>query len=514
MLKNKFFLLFVLATFVSNVGTWLFAVAAGWLMTDLGSSAFSVSLVQTASLLPMLLLAVPAGAIGDLYDRRRIVIISQLFLVVNTLTFAYLVLQGIASVNLLLLFTLLNGVGAAFAGPVMSAIIPQLVERKQLRTAMSFSSIAFNLARAVGPILGGLLIATYTIDLPFWIDGLSFLAVIAVLYFWQENRETDDLPPETLRLAMGASLRFLRYTPALYNSIIRAVLFFFSAGALWALMPLIARQRLGGGADLYGYLLGAAGVGAVIAGVAGNKINAVISGSRLMVVVSLLMSAGLLILGITGNSLLAITASLVAGAAWQSGFTTLITSSQYALPRWYGARGMAFFIMAMSGSLAIGSALWGALSDQTSLQVAYLVAAGVGFALIPLGLRFPVNQAENADLRAVTDYPIPKFDNEPTGCIRIVHTYQLGAANYDEAVARLRKLRNKRYRAGALKWGLLAYPGDRSRLIEFYIQYSHRELERSAHHITREDNARTEEIHDWLKKQGGTWNTDYFTVVA
>ncbi|NJC26782.1 MFS transporter [Neolewinella antarctica] len=515
MFKNKFFLLFVFATFVSNVGTWLFAVGAGWLMTDLGSSALSVSLVQTASLLPMLLLAVPAGAVGDLYDRRRIVIASQAFLVLNTLLFAYLVMVGIASVNLLLFFTLMNGVGAAFAGPVMSAIIPQLVERDRLRTAMSFSSIAFNFARAVGPILGGLLIANYTIDLPFWIDALSYVAVIVVLFSWKYKREEEgNLPPEPLRLAMGASLRFLRYTPSLYNSILRSVLFFFSAGALWALMPLVARERLGGGADLYGYLLGAAGVGAVISGVLGDKITSVINGGPLIVVVSALMSAGLLAIGITDSEVVAIMATFIAGAAWQIGFTSLITSSQYALPIWYGARGMAFFIMAMSGSLAIGSALWGALSDASSLQTAYLAAAGVGALLIPLGMRFPLNQAENADLRAVEDYPVPKFDSEPTGCIRIVHTYELGEANYDEAVARLRKLRNKRYRAGALKWGLLSYPEDRTRLIEFYVQYSHRELERHAHHVTREDSERTEEIHQWLRERGATWNTSYFTVVA
>ncbi|CAH0998893.1 Enterobactin exporter EntS [Neolewinella maritima] len=505
-LKNTYFLLFVFATFVSNVGTWLFAIAAGWLMTDLGSSALSVSLVQTAALLPMLLLAVPAGTVGDLFDRRRVVIYSQLFLIVNTLTFAYLVYLELASVNLLLLFTLLNGAGAAFARPVLSAIIPQLVERDELRTAMAAASISFNLSRAVGPVLAGILIARFSIDLPFWIDGLSFAAVVAVIYFWRQDKdEADTLPREPLGLAMMDSIRFLRYTPALYNSVLRSLVFFVSAGALWALLPLVAKERLGGGADLYGYLVGAAGLGAVVAGLVSNWLTDRFGSNHLTVAVSIVLGVGLAALGYTTRTEIALAAAFVCGMCWQSAFTSLITSAQYALPKWFGARGMAYFIMAMSGAIALGSAVWGWLADVTSIEMAHYLAAGTGAILAPLGLRFQLDQAEQADLRAVSDTTcIPPEDEQHSGWVMTRIHYRLGQADPREAAGRIQSLKPKRYRAGALRWGLYREAGRQDELIEAFMEASWSQLQRHARHVTREDEGQVRAFEEWLRAQGGS----------
>jgi MFS family permease len=458
----------------------------------------------------MLLLAVPAGTVGDLFDRRKIILYSQAFLIVNTLTFAYLVYRDLASVNLLLLFTLMNGVGAAFARPVMSAIIPQLVEREHLRTAMSFTSISFNLSRAVGPVLAGILIAQFTIDLPFWVDGLSYAAVIAVIWTWvQEEDENDSgefLGRQPLTLAMGDSIRFLRYTPALYHSVLRSVVFFFGAGALWALLPLVAKVRLEGGADLYGYLVGAAGVGAVGAGFLANWLTARFGSNYLLVGVTFVMSIGLATLGFTTVPAVALVASLLCGACWQSGFTSLITSAQYSLPKWYGARGMAYFIMAMSGSLALGSALWGWVADLTSISGAHYIAAGVGAVLAPLGLRFRLDQAEDADLRAVTDYASYRQPTSdlPGGWVMTRIHYHLGNADPVEAARRIRQLKNKRYRAGALRWGLYRHAGRQDELIEAFMEASWGQLKRHARQITREDEGQVRAFEQWLEAQGGS----------
>ena len=506
-LKNTFFLLFVFATFVSNVGTWLFAIAAGWLMTDLGSSALSVSLVQTAALLPMLLLAIPAGTVGDLFDRRRVVIFSQLFLIVNTLVFAYLVYLEVASVTLLLLFTALNGVGAAFARPVLSAIIPQVVEREDLRTAMAAASISFNLSRAVGPVLAGILIARFTIDLPFWIDGLSFAAVVLVIYWWKQDKSDEEsLPREPLGLAMVDSIRFLRYTPALYNSVLRSVVFFVSAGALWALLPLVAKERLGGGADLYGYLVGAAGLGAVLAGLISNWFTDRFGSNHLTVGVSVVLGVGLAALGYTTRPEIALGASLLCGMCWQSAFTNLITSTQYALPKWFGARGMAYFIMAMSGAIALGSALWGWLADALSIEIAHYLAAGTSVVLAPLGLLFQLDQAEDADLRAVSDTTTytPPSDTENSGWVMTRIHYQLGEADIKEAADRIRSLKPKRYRAGALRWGLYRHAGKQDELIEAFMEANWSQLRLHARHVTREDDGQVRAFEEWLTKQGGS----------
>ena len=212
--QNPFFLLFVFATFVSNTGTWLFNVAAGWLMTDLGGTALSVSLVQTANLLPLVLLAVPAGTLGDLGDRRKILLTAQGVLIGVNAVFAYMVQVEMVTPGWLLLFTLLNGVGAAVSGPLLTAVIPQMVSRDNLSTAMSIGGISFNSARALGPILCGYLITSYSMALPFWIDAVSFAAVAGVIWFWSDDRHRDgELPPRVFQFAMGDSVRFLRYTP-------------------------------------------------------------------------------------------------------------------------------------------------------------------------------------------------------------------------------------------------------------------------------------------------------------
>jgi MFS family permease len=515
-LKNTIFLLFVVASFISNVGTWLFNVGAGWLMTELGSTAFSVSLVQTATLGPMLLLGLLAGAMGDLFDRRRIILFSQAFLVVNTLVFAYLVYLEAATVGWLLFFTLLNGVGAAFARPVMSAIIPQMVGRKALRLAMSANSISFNLSRAVGPIMGGWLITTYSIDWPFWVDGVSFAAVILVVYFWRNDQKASAALQKptagNVKLAIGDSLRFLRYTPALNNSIIRSVVFFFSAGALWALLPLVAKEKLGGGADLYGFLLGAAGFAAVIAGFFVNRITEWVGANRVVVGASIGLGAGLAALGLATSPPLALAGSAIAGFCWQLSFTNLITSSQYALPKWFGARGMSYFIMAMSGSLAIGSALWGFLADLTSLDVAHYLAAGLAVICVPLGSRFPLDQAKDADLRAISedDEPLYSVVSDPRpegGWMRIRIHYQIGNADREEVIRRLRQLKPKRYRAGGLYWGVFQTE-EKSKLIESFLELSWGTKVAQITHMTREDRNSIEAFHRWLEEQGGEFSRE------
>lgn len=516
--RNTIFLLFVLAMFISNVGTWLFSVGAGWLMTELGDSAFLVSLVQTATLIPIFLLGLPAGAMGDIYDRRRVLIVCQVFLIVNTAVFAFLVSQDKASVGLLLLFTLLNGVGAAFARPSLSAIIPQLAGREHLRTAMGLTSISFNLSRAIGPSIGGLLIVSYSIDLPFWIDAVSFAAVLVVILYWRgEDRSLEsDLPPQPLRLALGDSIRFLRYTPALSDSIIRALLFFFAASALWALMPLVAKQQLQGGADLYGYLLGAAGVGAVVAGLLTDQLANYFGSNRLTVIASLLMAAALVGLGLAQNQYLAIGAAFVAGICWQGAFTSIVTSTQYALPKWFGSRGMAYFMMAMSGSMAVGSAAWGFLADQSSISVSLFAAAGLGTLLALIGTYFPLDQASNIDLSAakIDRVPEPPYDSAPGGWVMVHVNYELGEADLREALRRIQEISNDRHRFGAFKWAVYRHPDRDNTLTEAFLEVNWQQFERHLRETTVYSQDRIDSLYEWVEAQGGKVERKYYLSVT
>lgn len=509
--RNAFFLLFIFAAFVSNTGTWLFNVAAGWLMTDLGGSALSVSLVQTANLLPLVLLAVPAGTLGDLADRRKILLISQTALIGVNLLFAYLVQAELVTVGWLLTFTLFNGIGTAVAAPLLTAIIPQLVSRDRLSTAMAIGGISFNSARAIGPILCGWLITTYSMALPFWIDGASFAAVVLVMFFWSDDRHRDEhLGARVFQFAMGDSLRFLRYTPALYNSVLRAVLFFMGAGALWALLPLVAKEQLDGDAGLYGYLVGAVGVGAVLSGVAYDHVAGWVGDSnRLTLVVTVLFGGCLVGLALAPSEWWAYPACFLSGICWQLAFTSLISSAQYALPKWFGVRGMAYYFMAMGLSLSLGSAAWGWLADMFSLSVAHFVAAGTCVATALIGRRFPLDQAKGADLEAFTKYPqlsIPANEGEdPGGMLLIRNHYQIDADKADELRRRLLRLRNKRYRSGALRWHLYQplEQNGATTIVESYAEIKYTAIERHDERITQADQEALKEFQEWLDKEGG-----------
>lgn len=542
--RNGFFLLFVFATFISNTGTWLFNVAASWLMTDLGGSALSVSLVQTANLLPLVLLAVPAGTLGDLGDRRKILLVTQGVLIGVNVAFAYLVQIDAVTPGWLLFFTLLNGAGAAICAPLLSAIIPQMVSRDNLSTAMSIGGISFNSARALGPILCGWLILRYGMALPFWIDAASFAAVVAVIYFWSDDRHKDgDLPPRVFQFAMGDSLRFLRYTPALYNSVIRAVLFFLGAGALWALLPLVAKEQLGGDAGAYGRLVGAVGLGAVVTGVVYDRIANLIGGSnRLTVSMGFGFAVALALLPLTPSLWYAYPVAFFAGACWQLTFTSLISSTQYSLPKWFGVRGMAYYFMAMGLSLAAGSALWGWLADVFSLAIAHYVAAGTCVVTALVGRAFPLDQARGADLSAFTKYPtvnIPAGQGEdPGGMLLFENSYVIAKEKAKELSTRLLKLRNKRYRSGALRWHLYqpanltvkedadgrfeqvgenkqASPDDNEvTMVETYAEIKYTALERHDERITQVDQEALQEFQEWLEQGGGRCSQRVFEEVG
>ena len=513
--KNTFFLLFVAATFISRTGTWLFTVGSSWLMTQLDSSAFMVSLVQTATLIPIFILSLPAGAIGDLYNQKKIIISSQCLMVVNTLIFAYLVYTDEATVFLLLLFTAINGVGAAFSNPVLSALTPQLVPKSQLRTAVNLVGIAYNLSRAIGPILGGMLITRYALDLPFWLDAISFGAVVLVILFWKRKPQNEELPDQKLSHSIADANRFLFCSPALYHSLFRALLFFFSAAALWAYMPLIAKQRLNGGADLYGYLLGAAGFGAVTSVLFSNTITKKLGSGTLTMVVSIVLGICFVFLGLTASKYSAILICFIAGISWQLAFTSIMTSTQYALPKWYGARGLAYFLMAMSASLGIGSALWGLFADYTSLTYGLYGAGLLSVLLAVLAKQFPLDLAKHMNLKLASNLSEPSIskDLDNGGQIMVRTTYTVTNAIHTEAIEKISGLKQKRYRDGARHWHLFTSEEDKNKLIEVYYQSNYKELIRHQKLVTVDDKKAEDELKDWLKANDGLVERTYLKEV-
>ena len=499
--------LFVTATLVSNIGTWLFTVGTSWLMTELDGSALMVSLVQTATMVPLFLFALPAGALGDVFDRRINLLINQGLLIVSTAVFAWIVYAGHATVPLVLLFTFFNGLGAAFSRPLMSAIIPQLVPKRQLRSAVNLGGISFNLSRSIGPALGGYLITRYTLDLPYWVDAVSFLTVWAYIWFWRDDRDNLDAghqPP--LRLAMADAVRFYRHSPPLRDSTLRAVSFFFSASALWALMPLVARDRLGGAADLYGYLVGTAGAGAVAAGVLLSSISRSLDANKLILAAGTLMAAGLTVLGWSGSVPLSFAGAVACGAAWQTGYTTVMTSTQYALPRWYGARGLAFYLITTSACLAVGSAVWGWLADLTTLAFSHYTAGASLLLFMLLGRRLRLDQASQYDLTAGD----PLYSVEAAAAPRRPRpqlyrtTYTVPPPLRADLLRRLAQLGGSRYRSGALRRRVVEHPGQ-DRVDEDVWLIVGTPYADVRFQTTRHDAEQQAAFEVWLRENGVSW---------
>ena len=252
------------ATVVANVGTWMYNAASGWLMTSLNPDPFIVSMVQVATTLPMFLFALPAGALADIIDKRKFLIVAEVTTTVLSAIFAAIVWFDLATPGNLLLFTFLIGAAGALTAPAWQSIVPQLVPRQDLQPAVAANSVGFNVSRAVGPALGGVIVASIGIAAPFWLNAVSNLGIVGALLWWRSPRtSTNRLPVERFGSAIRIGFRHARNNPHLQATLIRAAAFFLFASAYWALLPLVARTQIAGGPDLYGYLLGAIGAAAV-----------------------------------------------------------------------------------------------------------------------------------------------------------------------------------------------------------------------------------------------------------
>ena len=326
------------ATLVSNVGTWMYSAASGWLMTSLNPDPLIVALVQTATTLPVFLFALPAGALADIFDKRKFLIVFEIVNTALCAAYAAVVGFGLATPHNLLLFTFLIGAAGALTLPAWQSIVPQLVPKEDLTSAVAANSVGVNISRALGPALGGAAIASLGIVSPFWINAISNLGVLAALLWWRRpNSSRSALPAERVGGAIEAGLRYVRHSPALRATMVRAATFFLFASTYWALLPLLARQQIASGPELYGLLLGAIGAGAVCGAFVMPWLRTRL-GPNLLVTSGMVGTAVTLALyGLAHDAITALVASLLAGVSWISVLATLAISAQVALPDWVRA---------------------------------------------------------------------------------------------------------------------------------------------------------------------------------
>lgn len=471
-LRNRTFRILWLAQLGSNIGTWMQTVAAQWLLVSNAHAAELVSLVQTASLLPVFFLSLPAGVLADLVDRRRLLYLTSTAMALCVGVLA--VLTGVGSIGpaLLLAFTFLIGCGSALTGPAWQAIQPDLVPREQIPSAAALSSITVNGARAVGPALAGFLVA-WTGPAPvFALNAVSFLGIAAATLVWKEPRKTRRHEAERLGEALTAGLRYLRSAPGVRRVIVRSVLFAAPASALWALLPVAAQQRYHLNASGYGLLLAALGVGAV-AGVA------VLAWLRTRVPPNVILAGSAAVFGLATAALaflpVAVTgvALVVAGVAWIATLSSLNAAMQVALPAWVRARGMAAYILAFMGAQAVGSTVWGLVAATAGLSVALAVSAGLLIAVAVTVPLLPVHaRTTQLDRTPFTDWPTPQLTFEPSptdGPVLVTIAYQVSPANVDAFVAATGALELARRRTGARTWRLYRDGHSADRYVETFV---------------------------------------------
>jgi len=466
-------------------------VGEAWLMTSLSSSSLKVALVETAGSLPVLLLAIPSGVFADLVDRRRLLMITQAWMLIAAATLSVCTIAGITTPWLLLTLAFLLGLGAAANAPAWEAITPELVSRKDLPAAVTLGAVAFNVARAVGPALGGLLVASIGPGLVFLLNAVSFFGVLITLYRWPRTTKKSTLPPEHVFEAMRAGIRYVRHTPALQAVLVRAGTFIIGASALWSLLPLVARHELHLGAAGYGVLLGCFGLGGVTGAALLTRIKQTLSTNSLVVVATLVFAAVTLIVGYTEKPALVMASLFSGGAAWMALLSTFNVAVQTATAEWVRARVLGTYMLAFFGGWALGSALWGWIADHFGVSATLSIAASSLLLGLTAAFRFKLICREDLDLTPSLHWPEPKIvpSDKPdkSGPVLVTVDYRIDPEKAEAFKSAARRLGEIRQRDGALYWNLFHDTNDRGRYLESFVTDSWAEHLRQHGRVTRAD---------------------------
>ena len=459
-----------IAQFASNIGTWMQTVGAQWLLIN--RSPVLVSLVQTASSLPIVLLALPAGAWADMVDRRRLLLSAQLAMLAAAAALTVLTFAGVVSPAVVLTLTFLLGCGTAVAGPAWQAIQPELVERSVLPQAAALNGVNMNLARAVGPAVGGVIVAASGPAWVFALNAVSYLGIAAVLRAWRPPDVAGNGGRERLVEALRAGGRYVRHALIVRRLLYRALLFIPAASAVWALLPVVAARNLHLGSAGYGLLLAAVGIGAVAGALVIPRVRARLGGATLVMAAMLVSAAATVVVAIAGVPVLVALALVPVGAAWIAIMSSLNAGLQLALPGWVRARGLAHYLLIFQGSQAAGAVIWGVVADLTSATTALLVAAATLTAGALAGLRTPMPHTANLDRLPSAHWPAPQLLLSPDledGPVLVTVTYRVPEGNTAAFTTAIQPVARSRRRTGALRWELFRDGTDPTRFVESYL---------------------------------------------
>jgi MFS family permease len=470
-LEQRAFRWLWLGMFIGYIGVWMQTVGAQWLLVDAPNAATLVSLVQVAMTMPVMLLALPGGVLADSFDRRWLLFTVQVYFFVVATLLAVLTAAGLMPPALLLALTFALAIGAAVQLPTWQALIPELVPRTQLRAASRLDMVAVNLGRSVGPALAGLVIAASGVPVVFALNALSGVFLAVALLFWRRPQAGSQDRRERFVPALRAGGRYVWHEPIVRRILLRVILFIAPGMVLWALLPLIASQRLGLGAAGYGALFGALGAGAIVAALVLGRVRDRLSTNGLLIAAGIVFAAALALIVLVSNFLLALPILLFAGLAWTAVISTLIAEMQLFLPVWVRARGLAIYLVTFTGSMTVGALIWGLVAEGVGLQLTFFTAAVVMLAGVVAGLFWRVRETGHLDREPAIYWPEARlaFDPEPDAGPVLVTVEYIVAPNREEAfLDAMDRLQRARRRTGATRWELYR-DGDRTdRFIEAF----------------------------------------------
>jgi len=447
-----------IGSLISNFGSLIQSVGAAWLMTSIASSADMVALVQTAVALPILLWSLMAGALADGHDRRKIMLAAQVFMLCVSLGLALCTWAGWMSPWLLLLFTFLIGCGAAFNAPAWQASVGDMVPRSQLAHAVALNSMGFNIARSLGPAIGGFIVAAAGAAAAFVVNALSYLGLLVVLLRWKSPPPHNLLPREPLGVAIGAGIRYVAMSPNIRNVLGRSFLFGVGASSLLALLPIVVKVRMAGGPTTFGLLLGAFGVGAVGGALGSARLRRSLTTEAIVRVATMTLAAAIALVALGNHVAAALPVLVIAGAAWVLALSTFNVAVQMSAPRWVVARSLSLYQMSTFAGIALGSWLWGLVTHVEDVRVALLMAGAALFLSALLGLRRPLAETAALNLEPLQRWSIPETEVpvEPrTGPVVITIQFVIPEENVIEFLRAMDERRRIRRRDGANDWKLL-----------------------------------------------------------
>jgi MFS family permease len=491
-LRHPVFRWLWIASLASNVGTWFQNVGASWMMTTLTESTTMVALVQAATSLPMFLLSLPGGALADVLDRRRVLLFTQSWMALSAAALGVLTWIGIATPWTLLTFTFLLGLGAALNGPAWQSSIPELVPREELPAAVALGSVGFNIARAAGPALAGIVVAAAGPAVTFLLNAVSFVGVVTVVYLWRRPQEESVLPAERFLGAMTTGVRYVRHAPEVIAPILRGSTFVLCGSSLWALLPVIARTELRQGPAGYGLLLGALGIGAVAGAMVLPRLRGKSSTDGVVAVATLVFAGATVALAFVHQFWLLFGAMVLAGGAWLSLLSSLNVAVQTVVPSWVRARALSVYMLVFFGGLSLGSALWGAVAERFGVPQALTASAiGMGVGLLAT-FRYRLKAGEGLNLAPSRQWPAPiihdDLELEPErGPVLVTVEYRVDPGRAAEFAEAMRDVRRIRLRDGAMQWGLFADAADPGLHTEIFLVKSWVEHLRQHERVTVSD---------------------------